>query len=129
MKKVLIVEDDKSIREEITTLFLTENWQVTAADNNSDALQAVRDDVPDIIIYDFNITGFDLFEILIQSPVIKKIPFIFLATVFNKNCKKVLSFFEKESFARPYGPDLLLEYTREKLQEKSFPQDAFALFH
>jgi CheY-like chemotaxis protein len=71
MKKVLIVEDDPFIRD-ITTIKLSEHgYSVTATQNGELALEALKTDIPDIILLDLdlpNISGFDVLTHIKQNP-------------------------------------------------------------
>ncbi len=52
MKKILIVEDNKDLREIYKTLFLAGGYEVKASSNGSDALADVLDLLPDVILLD-----------------------------------------------------------------------------
>lgn len=52
MKKILIVEDNKDLREIYKTLFLAGEYEVKTSSNGSDALADVLDFLPDVILLD-----------------------------------------------------------------------------
>ena len=52
--RVLVVDDDESIRELFTLLLRKEGYEVTAAENGFDGLLKLKLLVPDVIISDLN---------------------------------------------------------------------------
>jgi two-component system, sensor histidine kinase and response regulator len=81
MKKILIVEDNVLVRENVVELLTFEGYHVLAADNGCKGLQLAQAELPDLIISDMmmpKLDGFGLFELLRQKPPTAAIPFIFL---------------------------------------------------
>lgn len=52
MKKILIVEDDTSIRELLTDILEDEGYAVSASANGQEGLSALAVSIPDLIIMD-----------------------------------------------------------------------------
>ena len=52
MKKILIVEDDNSIRELLVEIFESEGYQVDSGANGSEGLRALEKRTPDVILMD-----------------------------------------------------------------------------
>ena len=62
--RVLVLDDDESIRELFTLLLRKEGYEVTAAENGFDGLLKLKLLVPDVIISDLNMPKMSGFEFL-----------------------------------------------------------------
>jgi chemosensory pili system protein ChpA (sensor histidine kinase/response regulator) len=79
MKKILVVEDDVFIRD-ITSIKLTEHgYIVTSVENGVQALEAMKMEIPDVLLLDLDlpdITGLQILTKMQESLVLKKVPVI-----------------------------------------------------
>jgi CheY-like chemotaxis protein len=81
-KKILLVEDDNSIRRFIEVILQKANYLVTPAEDGLSAMQLALADQFDAIVTDAmmpNLSGFDLCRILRQNSFYKDIPLIILS--------------------------------------------------
>ena len=79
MKKILIIEDEKDIRETLKDILEMRNYRVVMAADGNEGLIKTLKEKPDLIISDVLMPGFDgfqLFEHLKQSSEAENIPFI-----------------------------------------------------
>lgn len=82
MKKILVVDDDATLRKILQNSLEQRGYQVTAVSSSKDALAQFSQDVPDIVVSDVSMPGMDGFEFCRQlrsQPSGKLIPFIFLS--------------------------------------------------
>ena len=83
-KKLLVVEDDVSIRELLEELFLSEDYEVHVAKHGADALDQLKAGVvkPDVIILDLSMAVMDgktfLKEFPQQCPDLTSIPVLIM---------------------------------------------------
>ena len=63
-KKILIVEDDKFLRELIAQKVGKEGYQVTEAIDGEDGVKKAKEDKPDLVLLDLILPGIDGFEVL-----------------------------------------------------------------
>ncbi|WP_013324386.1 response regulator transcription factor [Gloeothece verrucosa] len=87
MKKILVIEDELSVRENLVELLEAEGFQVFSTDNGILALLWAEDNLPDLIICDVmmpEIDGYEVLEGLRQIPMRASIPFIFLTAMADK---------------------------------------------
>ena len=81
MKKILVIEDEQVIRENILKLLKAEGFDVTGAENGSQGLYAAVSNVPDVIICDVmmpELDGYGVLMALRSNPVTATVPFVFL---------------------------------------------------
>lgn len=82
MKKILIVDDDLTLRRILHNSLEQRGYQVISVGSGKDALARFSQDVPDIIVSDVSMPEMDGFEFCRQlrsQPSGKLIPFIFLS--------------------------------------------------
>ena len=66
MKKILIIEDDKFLRELISQKLLKEGYEVSEAIDGEEGIKKVKSDRPDLVLLDLILPGIDGFEVLSQ---------------------------------------------------------------
>ena len=82
MKKILIVDDDLTLRRVLRNSLEQRGYQVISVDSGKEALIKFAEDIPDIIVSDVSMPEMDGFEFCRQlrsQPSGKLIPFIFLS--------------------------------------------------
>jgi len=84
LKKVLIIEDDKFLRELMAQKLIKENYEVSEAIDGEEGLQKIKEEKPDLILLDLILPGIDGFQILSQlksDPALSAIPVIILSNL------------------------------------------------
>lgn len=66
MAKIVIVEDDKFLRELITQKVRKEGYEVVEAINGEDGVAKTKAEKPDLVLLDLILPGIDGFEVLRQ---------------------------------------------------------------
>ncbi len=82
--KVLVVEDDKFLRELIAQKLSREGHDVKEAVDGEDGLVKVKEERPDIILLDLILPGIDGFEVLAkikEDPAVEDIPVVILSNL------------------------------------------------
>lgn len=88
MKKILIVEDDREIRENVREILEINHFQIFTASNGQTGLHLARTKSPDLIICDVmmpDLTGFQVLEELRSSEETASLPVIFLTAKVERN--------------------------------------------
>jgi len=65
MEKILVIDDDQSIRETLTTFLKRQGYQPVAAEDGSEGIELVRTELPDLVICDYKMpkmTGLEVLE-------------------------------------------------------------------
>lgn len=86
-KKILVVEDDRFLRELITKKISKEGFEVIRAVDGEDGIKKIKEEKPDLVLLDLILPGIDGFEVLSQmkeDPEIKSIPVIILSNLGQK---------------------------------------------
>jgi CheY-like chemotaxis protein len=87
MAKILIIEDDKFLRELIAKKLGGEGYEVLGADDGQEGVQAAHKEKPDLILLDIILPVVDGFEALRQlkeQEATKDIPVIMLSNLGQK---------------------------------------------
>ena len=85
--KILIVEDDKFVRELILQKLTDEKFDVSAAKDGEEGVKKTESEKPDLILLDLILPGIDGFEVLSRirkNPLTEKIPVIILSNLGEK---------------------------------------------
>lgn len=84
MQKILIVEDDKFLRELITRKLTQENFEISEAVDGEEGLKKIKEEKPDLVLLDLILPGIDGFEVLAKvkdDPALVSIPVIILSNL------------------------------------------------
>jgi DNA-binding response OmpR family regulator len=83
-KKILIIEDDKFLRQLILRKLEREGYQVVEAVDGEEGYKKIKLEMPDIVLLDLILPGIDGFEFLSrvkEDDTINKIPVIILSNL------------------------------------------------
>lgn len=61
---VLVVEDDETLAMGLTSALEHEHWQVTHCETGEAAMEAIEDDIPDVMVLDVMLPGMDGLSVL-----------------------------------------------------------------
>lgn len=113
MKKILVIEDEKSVRENILTLLIEEGYNVFTASNGDAGIDIAKTEMPDLIICDIMMKGKDGYDVLKElgkHKHTKTIPFIFLtAKVEHADLRKGMELGADDYLFKPFKIDELLK--------------------
>ncbi len=83
-QKILIVEDDKFLRELITRKLTSEKYEIVEAIDGEEGLKKIQKEKPDLVLLDLILPGIDGFEVLSkvkEDPALSSIPVIILSNL------------------------------------------------
>jgi len=87
-KTILVIEDDKFLRELITRKLLDEAYEVSEAIDGEEGIKKIKEGKPDLILLDLILPGIDGFEVLSkmkEDPALASIPVIILSNLGQKD--------------------------------------------
>jgi CheY-like chemotaxis protein len=88
MTKIMLVEDDKSLREIYGIRLIAEGYEITSAGDGEEALAMAIKEKPDLIVSDVmmpKISGFDMLDILKSTPETKDIKVIMMTALSSED--------------------------------------------
>jgi DNA-binding response OmpR family regulator len=86
--KVLIVEDDKFLRELMTKKLASEGFEIVEAMDGESGVKKIKEEKPDMALLDLILPGIDGFEVLAkvkEDPLTASIPVVILSNLGQKD--------------------------------------------
>lgn len=80
MQKIMIIEDEPSIREELTVILANEGYAVSTVTDFSNTVTQVQAQQPDLILLDLKLPGKDGFSLCIDIRKLSTLPIIFVTS-------------------------------------------------
>lgn len=121
MLKVLVIEDEENIRENILELLQAENIQGIGASNGKIGVKLARKHKPDLIICDLMMPELDGYGVLTElknEPKTATIPLIFLTAKDTKaDIRKGMNLGADDYLTKPCTPEELLTAITSRLQK------------
>ena len=121
MSRILVVDDNRLIRDMLRSILVEQGYDVDVADDGVDALSAIRETRPDVIVTDYYMTkmhGDEFVKIIRDGPGdISTIPIIGVAGTAESE-KRLRGAGVNEFLAKPFLKKQLLESIRDHLQKK-----------
>jgi DNA-binding response OmpR family regulator len=91
MSKIMVVEDDVSLREIYSIRITAEGYEVVSAGDGEEALAVAVREKPDLILSDVmmpKISGFDMLDILRSTPEIANIKVIMMTALSSEDQRR-----------------------------------------
>ncbi len=116
MAKILIAEDEPDIRELVAFMLRFAGYEVVAAANGEEAVQAATRDIPDLVLMDVRMprmTGYDACRIMKADPTLHDVPVVFLSAKGQEaEIQSGLEAGAEEYLLKPFSPDELTNRVR-----------------
>lgn len=124
MTKIIIVEDDSAIREELSLLLSNEGYQIAAVTNFTDVAQQVSDFSPDLILLDLGLPGRDGMSLCADIRRASRIPIIFVTSRDSASDElQALSLGGDDYITKPYNIPVLLARIKAVLRRSGGPAE------
>jgi PAS domain S-box-containing protein len=127
MTKILVVEDSKSIREEVCDILQFENFEVIFAENGAQGLEQAKKELPNLIISDISmpkLNGYQFLAELQKLPATRSIPFIFLSGKAQLlDLRKGMNMGADDYLIKPFKTVDLITVVKSKLKRQQIIQD------
>ncbi|SEA35924.1 response regulator [Psychroflexus halocasei] len=126
-KKVLLIEDDQTVRENTAEILELSDYDVeTAADGEIGIQSAIRFQ-PDIIVCDImmpKLDGYDVLKALSQHPKTKRLPFIFLSAKTDRNdVRRGMNLGADDYLTKPFEEDDLIHAIESRIAKTKILQE------
>lgn len=121
MKKVLIIEDNTDVRENLAEILELSNYQPITAENGKTGVEKALQESPDLILCDVmmpELDGFGVLHILSKNQKTADIPFIFLTAKAEKeDFRRGMSLGADDYLTKPFDDVALLQTVETRLQK------------
>ncbi|MBK7981836.1 MAG: response regulator [Ignavibacteriae bacterium] len=121
---ILILEDDKDVRDSLKEILQLNNYQVMVAENVKEALSTLEKVKPDLILSDIvmpELSGLEFLEKIRTIPVLFNIPFIFLTAQSESNkIREGMNLGADDFITKPFKVNDLLRSVKLRLEKKTF---------
>jgi DNA-binding LytR/AlgR family response regulator len=121
MRKILIIEDDYSVKSLIREIFEENNFKVFSASDGKEGVSLAKEILPDIILCDIMMPGFNGYEVkeeLNKEECTSLIPFIFLtAKAEMGDLRSGMDLGADDYIVKPFRVPALLKSVETRLQK------------
>lgn len=129
MKKILVIEDEQSVRSNILKILKFESFEAIGAENGVVGVELAQAMRPDLILCDIMMPEMDGYSVrnqLCQDPVTKIIPFIFLTAKTDRtDIRLAMSLGADDYLTKPFSRDELLDAIIVRLDKQTGIQHQF----
>ncbi|PJX22839.1 transcriptional regulator [Psychroflexus sp. S27] len=126
-KKVLLIEDDQTVRENTAEILELSDYDVETAANGELGIQSAIQFQPDIIVCDImmpKLDGYDVLKALSQHPKTKRLPFIFLSAKTDRNdVRRGMNLGADDYLTKPFEEDDLIHAIESRIAKTKILQE------
>ena len=130
--KILVVDDDPDIRDALTVILETRDYEIVTACDGIECLAALRAEKPDLMIVDLLMPKMDGFAVLRELQdgrwfKYREIPILILSSVREEASRRryeletALEFKVDDYVEKPISPEILLERVERLLEKRKNP--------
>lgn len=121
MKKILVIEDNLEVRENLEEILELSGYDVVAAEDGKVGVQKALASSPDLILCDVmmpQLDGFGVLNILSKRPQTANIPFVFLTAKAEKSdLRRGMNLGADDYITKPFYKDELLSVIETRLRK------------
>ena len=129
MKKILIIEDNLDVRENLAEILGLSNFETITAENGKIGVQKALDNAPDLILCDVmmpELDGYGVLNILGKKAKTAEIPFIFLtAKAERSDFRKGMNLGADDYITKPFDQSELLDVIERRIKKSARIKKAF----
>src|SRR6187551_1349164 len=120
--KILIVEDNHDVRENLSEILNLSGYQSITANNGKQGVELALSEIPDLILCDImmpELDGYGVLRILSKNPLTEHIPFIFLSAKTElMDIRKGMTMGADDYITKPFDDVELLDTVEARLSRK-----------
>ncbi len=122
MQKILVVEDEKAVLDNITEILKFEGYSIIGITDSRQTVSNALEYSPDLIVCDILMPELDGYEVLAEmkkNPATAPIPFIFLtAKSSEEDIKYGMNLGVDDYITKPFTPEILLKSVKARLDKQ-----------
>jgi diguanylate cyclase (GGDEF)-like protein len=123
MKTILVIEDERSIRDNLLKILSYSGFRAIAAADGLDGVYMAKTHVPDLIVCDIlmpDLDGYGVLTELLKDSGTAKIPFIFLSAKADRSDTRVgMNLGADDYLTKPFSSDELIEAVTARLEKQA----------
>ncbi len=127
MGKILVIEDQVDILDDVVDTLRLEGYEVLRAERGEDGVRLAREELPDLIVCDImmpNMDGYQVLEILRSETETRTIPFIFLTALAERaNWRQGMVMGADDYVTKPFHLQDLLESIQAQFHKQELIED------
>jgi len=127
MKKILLIEDNATIRENAAEILELANYKVVTAENGKLGIETALTELPDLIVCDIMmpvLDGYGVLHTLHKNDSLKNIPFIFLtAKTERSDLRRGMEMGADDYITKPFSGTELLNAIEGRLKKAELLKD------
>lgn len=128
-KRILVIEDNQDVRENLAEILELSNYEVLSAENGKIGVELALAEKPDLVLCDVmmpELDGFGVLHILSKKPETSDIPFIFLTAKTEKaDFRKGMNLGADDYITKPFDDVELLDAIETRLKKSDRIKKAF----
>lgn len=121
MKKILFIDDNDHLREEIIEALKFEGFDVLSAGNGPEGIEVAKSQLPHLILCDIRMPemdGFEVYRRLRAEAITSSIPFIFLTAIAEADeVRKGMSLGADDYLVKPISLKDLIKSIQQKISK------------
>ncbi|MBL7982347.1 MAG: response regulator [Flavobacteriales bacterium] len=129
MKTILLIEDDKDMRENTAEILELANYKVFKAENGKKGVELARKNMPDLVLCDImmpELDGYGVLHMLGKDPATAELPFIFLsAKAERRDVRKGMELGADDYLTKPFEESELLNAIEGRLKRSDLFRKGF----
>ena len=129
MKKVLIIEDNSEVRENIAEILELADFEVRTAGDGKAGIKLVNKEIPDLVICDITmpeLDGYGVLHILNKKEKTRNIPFIYMTSKAEKSdIRKGMNLGADDYLTKPFDDMELLDAVEMRLRKSEIAKKDF----
>lgn len=118
-KKILVVDDDKSMLKIIEARLKHANYEVELAQNGEEAIDAMSKKQPKLVLLDIvmpGLDGFQVLEMMKKNRRTRRIPVIMITSKADDQAvKRAITMGARDYIVKPFSPAVMLEKVRREI--------------
>ena len=124
MEKILVIEDEPGVRENLAEILQLAQYEVVVAVDGMEGIELARQHRPDLIICDVmmpRMDGFEVLKTLQANPELATIPLIFLTAMADlENLREGMDLGADDYLTKPFELDELLISINSRLRKRNY---------
>lgn len=126
MSKILIIEDNEEIRDNLEEFLELKDYEVISANNGKKGVERLQEELPDLILCDVAMpekNGYEVLDFVRSNPVTVDIPFVFItASAEERDIAMGKMAGADDYLAKPFPTSILFSTIERLLRENKTPK-------